>query len=36
MILRYQAQKIADQISEIFNNTRKRNKWDMTVILISR
>ena len=30
--LRYQAQKIADQITEIFNNTIKRNKWDMNRI----
>src|SRR5210317_1456527 len=27
--LRFQAQKIADQITEIFNNIKKRNKWDM-------
>jgi len=32
--LRYQAQKIADQITEIFNNTIKRNKWDMQRINI--
>ena len=30
--LRFQAQKIADQISEIFNNIKKRNKWDMNNI----
>ena len=30
--LRYQAQKVADQITEIFNNTIKRNKWDMSRI----
>ena len=30
--LRYEAQKIADQITEIFNNTIKRNKWDMSRI----
>ena len=32
--LRYEAQKIADQITEIFNNTIKRNKWDMSRINI--
>jgi len=33
--LRYQAQKIADQITEIFNNIKKRNKWDMQNININ-
>jgi len=32
--LRYQAQKIADQITEIFNNTIKRNKWEKQQINI--
>ena len=33
--LRFQAQKIADQITEIFNNIKKRNKWDMQNININ-
>jgi len=33
--LRVEAQKIADQISEIFNNIKKRNKWDMQKININ-
>ena len=32
--LRNKAQEIADQITEIFNNTIKRNKWDMSRINI--
>ena len=33
--LRVEAQKIADQIAEIFNNIKKRNKWDMQNININ-
>jgi Glu-tRNA(Gln) amidotransferase subunit E-like FAD-binding protein len=33
--LRVEAQKIADQITEIFNNIKKRNKWDMQNININ-
>ena len=33
--LRVEAQKIADQITEIFNNIKKRNKWDMQNIHIN-
>ena len=32
--LRYKAQKIADEISEIYNNCKKRRKWDMNNISI--
>ena len=32
--LRYKAQKIADEISEIYNNNKKRRKWDMNNISI--
>jgi len=32
--LRYKAQKIADEISEIYNNSKKRRKWDMNNISI--
>ena len=33
--LRYQAQKIADQITEIFNNKRKQRKWDMSSVNVT-